>query len=133
MEAPPPVEQPPPRDCLICFVPIRRNIPFWKQATRVACECRPNLHRACWDAWAAQAGPICVICRSQKYPPAPPYQHHVRPHLHDGLLLFGYPIDRTTAMFVIAVIFYIVLGFMGHLQPAGRPTYRPPYNRHTEL
>jgi hypothetical protein len=130
MEAPLPVEKP--RDCLICFGPIRRNAPFWVQGTPVACDCRPQLHRTCWEAWAAQAGPVCVICRSQKYPPAPPHQHVVRPP-HDGPILFGRPIDRSTAILILFIVFYAAIFLLSYLEPSGRPTYRPLYNRHTEL
>lgn len=135
MDAPPPIEetaQQRPHDCLICFGPIRRNAPPWIQATPVACACRPHIHRSCWEAWAAQAGPVCVICRSQKYPPAPPHQHIPLPQ-HNGPMLFGRPLDRTTACLILAVVFYLTLGLLSHLQPSGRPTYRPLYNRHTEL
>ena len=138
MEAPPPIEEPAqqkPHDCLICFGPIRRNAPLWIQATPVACACRPHLHRTCWEAWAAQAGPVCIICRSQKYPPVPPHQHQlVAPH--DGPFLFGRPIDRRTALCLLFVVFYVVTVALTHLFPvgsSGRPTYRPLYNRHTEL
>lgn len=133
MEAPPPSteELPRPHDCLICFGPIRRTNNPWIQATPVACNCRPHLHRACWEAWAAQAGPICVICRSQKYPPAPPH-HHARLQ-HDGPILFGYPIHRNTAFLFLGIVFYLMIALLSQLQPTGRPTYRPLYNRHTEL
>jgi hypothetical protein len=120
------------RDCLICFGPIRRNAPIWVQATHTPCNCRPHLHRACWEAWAAQAGPVCVICRSQKFPPAPPLLLNIQP-LHDGPHLFGYPINRTTAVVVMIFVFYITLLALNYFQPAHRPTYRPLYNRHIEL
>lgn len=45
--------------CLICFNGVRKQ---WAQPLN--CPCRPSIHQACWEEWAAVAGPQCVICRS---------------------------------------------------------------------
>jgi hypothetical protein len=45
--------------CLICFNGVRKP---WAQPLN--CPCRPSIHQACWEEWAAVAGPQCVICRS---------------------------------------------------------------------
>lgn len=136
MDAPPPED----RDCLICFGTLRR--PTWQQPTVITCECRPALHRACWEAWAAQAGPICIICRSNKYyprlPPMPP-----QPHENDhapGILLFGYRVDRCTAALIFCGTFYVLLVFYHAIQPENRRLYssdgqfyRHPMPYRTEL
>ena len=115
MDAPPPQPQ---SECLICFGPIRRNVAAWRQPTPIQCECRPLIHRACWDAWAAQAGPVCIICRSNKYypvPPQPPY------HIRRGIRFLGYDMDPCTAALTIFFIVYLALIVFNSLQ--GKPTY----------
>ena len=48
-------------DCMICFGTVRRP---W--IPNLPCECRPVLHRACWNSWSRHVGyPSCVICRNQ--------------------------------------------------------------------
>jgi hypothetical protein len=51
-------------ECLICFDPIRRP---WKQP--ISCDCRPAIHKYCWDSWVNAAGEVCIICRAYDYTP----------------------------------------------------------------
>ena len=106
-------------ECLICFGPIRRNIPAWRQPTPIQCECRPLIHRKCWDAWAIQAGPVCIICRSNKHypaPPPPPYQAQPR-----GLRFLGYEMDACSSALAFFFIVYLALIVFNSLQ--GKPVY----------
>jgi len=58
---------PPQKDCLICFRKIKV-----KWTPPLTCECRPQLHRACWEAWTDHIGyQTCVICRLPEPPHAP--------------------------------------------------------------
>ncbi len=45
-------------ECLIC---LEQTQTLWTPLTN--CECRPNIHRACWKEWVLQSGAICIICR----------------------------------------------------------------------
>jgi hypothetical protein len=126
MDAPPQQPQPPP-DCLICFGPIRRKLPPWQQPTPIPCDCRPLIHRTCWDAWAAQAGPVCIICRSNKHypalPPQPPFQ------VRRGVLFLFLPADRDpcSSILVLVFVFYLLLTAYHTFQQANaRPRITDP-------
>lgn len=117
------------RDCLICFGTIRRTTIPWKQPTPVACACRPQIHRTCWESWAAQAGPVCVICRSEKYPPAAPV-HRIQPVRDEGngIILFGRRLNTCSSTVLIVFIFYIVVLVLSQAQPPRHhfPRMPPP-------
>ena len=127
------------RDCLICFGTLRRLT--WRQPTVITCDCRPALHRTCWEAWAAQAGPICIICRSNKYYPLlpPPPQQPQEQELAGRILLMGYPVDRCTATVLLCGTFYLLLIVFNAIQPESPPQfsegqfYRYPQPYRTEL
>jgi len=51
-------------ECLICFGPVRKQ---WAQP--IPCNCRPKMHKYCWESWVAVAGEVCIICRAEG-PPA---------------------------------------------------------------
>ena len=48
-----------PRECLICLDPIKGK----KWLPKSSCDCKPDLHEACWATWVKKTGPRCVICR----------------------------------------------------------------------
>jgi hypothetical protein len=124
----PPRQQP---DCLICFGPLRSRNP-WRQPTHSPCECRPLIHRGCWEAWAAQAGPVCIICRSNKHYPAPPQQFHA-PVNQNIIVFFGLHFDRCTVFLVSIVSIYLILSLFTAFQPPVT-TYPPqPFPRRLEL
>jgi hypothetical protein len=127
MDAPPQQPQPQP-DCLICFGPLRSRTAAWKQPTLTPCECRPQIHRGCWEAWAAQAGPVCIICRSNKHYPAPPPPHFHAPVNHNIVVFLGLQFDRCTAFILLIAIIYLILALV-------HPTVTtyPPYHRRLEL
>ena len=55
------------KDCLICFRKIKA-----KWIPPLTCECRPQIHRVCWEAWTDHIGyQTCVICRFPEPPPPP--------------------------------------------------------------
>lgn len=56
-------------DCLICLAPARI-----KWAPEIPCNCRPTMHRRCWERWVDRMGPICIICRTHENGRAPPPQ-----------------------------------------------------------
>jgi hypothetical protein len=126
----PPSQQP---DCLICFGPTHRNASFWRQPTVIQCDCRPVVHRACWEAWAAQAGPICIICRSNKYYPVPPQQH--LQNIRHGILFMGRELDPCTSLVILFFLAYFIVTAFHILQ--GKPAYTPApdvyYPRRLEL
>jgi hypothetical protein len=129
MDAPPsspPASNSQKRDCLICFGTIRRSAIPWKQPTPVACACRPQVHRTCWESWAAQAGPVCVICRSQKYPPVAPV-HRIQVVPNDGIVLFGRRLNTCSSTVFIVFVFYIVVLVLSQVQPPRHyPRMLPP-------
>jgi len=49
-------------DCLICFGPVRKQ---WAQP--IPCNCRPKMHKYCWESWIAVAGEVCIICRTDNH------------------------------------------------------------------
>ena len=112
-----PLSQPQP-DCLICFGPIRRNPHPWRQPTPIQCECRPLIHRKCWEAWAAQAGPVCIICRSNKYYPVPPPQPH---QFRRDIRFLGYDLDPCASALMIFCILYLAFIVFNSLH--GKPVY----------
>ena len=47
-------------ECLICLDTIRQP---WHPGK--PCDCKPALHKRCWDQWISHGNAVCIICRDQ--------------------------------------------------------------------
>jgi hypothetical protein len=117
-------------DCMICFGPVRRP---W--APDLPCDCRPVLHRACWNSWSRHVGyPSCVICRNQpvRAPlpllPAPDAAPPAgRP------FTFGDDVAPFIAMFFFIWMIMIMSYPRQVMYVTDPPRYHPPYPYRDEL
>ena len=109
-----------PDDCLICLRPLRRP---WSPT--LTCNCRPLLHKTCWDGWVAHVGyPSCVICRGA--PQRPPDRALVLIPVQAPLPWWRDMEALTTA---IGIVFLIWMMFILS-QPISNVTiYVPPYQQ----
>ncbi len=48
-------------ECLICLNPIRQP---WHPGK--PCDCKPTLHKRCWEEWVSHGNGVCIICRDFK-------------------------------------------------------------------
>lgn len=89
------------QECLICLGPLRIQ---WTPDTK--CDCKPTLHKKCWQKWIERGNGTCIICRSetqqeeQEEPPEPQIQQRPQPPA-------GFWQDYK-AIYILNIVLYII-------------------------
>ncbi len=116
---------------MICFGMVRRP---W--ISDLPCECRPVLHRACWNSWSRHVGhPSCVICRNQQVrAPVPlPDAPEVQVQVHRPFT-FGEECGPFIALvFMVWMILIMSYPSQRIIYVTDPPRYLPPYPFRDEL